>query len=140
MSNDKEPRVVPFLNYEDGVAALDWLVRAFGFVERTRILTADGRLSHGELETPGGGLLMLASTPAYVNSKHLAQGYEPWRRAVDNPWVIDGVLVYVDDLDVHFARAEAEGATILRAPESTEHGRLYSAEDPEGHRWMFMQA
>ena len=31
------------------------------------------------------------------------------------------------------------GATILREPEDLPFGRLYSAADLEGHRWMFMQ-
>ena len=37
-----------------------------------------------------------------------------------------------------FARHTA-GAEILREPEDLPFGRLYSAADPEGHRWMFMQ-
>ena len=32
----------------------------------------------------------------------------------------------------------AAGATILREPEDPGIGyRIYTAEDPEGHRWMF---
>ena len=31
------PTVIPMLSYEDGVAALEWLAKAFGFRERTRI-------------------------------------------------------------------------------------------------------
>ena len=33
----------------------------------------------------------------------------------------------------------AGGAQILREPEDQPFGRLYSAADLEGHRWMFMQ-
>jgi uncharacterized glyoxalase superfamily protein PhnB len=56
----------------------------------------------------------------------------------DNPWVVDGLHVQVDDVDAHHARAVEHGATILRAPEEPGVGeRLYTAEDPEGHRWMF---
>jgi uncharacterized glyoxalase superfamily protein PhnB len=55
------------------------------------------------------------------------------------PWVIDGVLVHVDDVDAHFARAAEAGATLLSGIEDGPVGRLYRAEDPEGHRWMFMQ-
>jgi uncharacterized glyoxalase superfamily protein PhnB len=53
--------------------------------------------------------------------------------------VIDGVHVYVDDIDAHFARAQAAGATVLSAIEDGPPGRRYRAEDLEGHRWMFMQ-
>lgn len=56
-----------------------------------------------------------------------------------HPWVIDGVLVYVDAVDKHYARACAAGATILSELEDGGPGRRYRAEDLEGHRWMFMQ-
>ena len=32
------PDVVPMIAYEDGPAAMDWLQRAFGFRERTRMV------------------------------------------------------------------------------------------------------
>jgi len=58
----------------------------------------------------------------------------------DNPWVIDGLFVEVDDLDAHFAQAVEAGATILREPEEPGIGYLiYTAEDLEGHRWKFGQ-
>jgi uncharacterized glyoxalase superfamily protein PhnB len=53
--------------------------------------------------------------------------------------VIDGVLVYVPNVDEHHAAAREAGAVILSEPKDEGHGRGYRAEDPEGHRWMFMQ-
>jgi uncharacterized glyoxalase superfamily protein PhnB len=55
------------------------------------------------------------------------------------PWVVDGTFVTVDDVDAHHAHAMLAGATILRGPEDTPIGRLYTAADHEGHRWMFME-
>jgi len=55
------------------------------------------------------------------------------------PWVIDGVLVYVEDIDAHYKQASNAGATILSEPEGGFPARRYRAEDLEGHRWMFMQ-
>jgi uncharacterized glyoxalase superfamily protein PhnB len=55
------------------------------------------------------------------------------------PWIVDGVLVYVDDVDAHYDRAKKAGATILSPLEDGGHGRRYRAEDLEGHRWMFME-
>jgi hypothetical protein len=52
---DLMPTVIPMLSYEDGPAALDWLVQAFGFRERTRVLGDDGQLLHGEVETDYAG-------------------------------------------------------------------------------------
>jgi uncharacterized glyoxalase superfamily protein PhnB len=54
--------------------------------------------------------------------------------------VIDGHFVEVEDVEAHFARATAAGAKVLRGPEDPGVGfRVYAAEDPEGHRWMFGQ-
>jgi PhnB protein len=53
--------------------------------------------------------------------------------------VIDGVQLEVADLDAHYEQARRAGAEILREPEDLPFGRLYSAADPEGHRWMVMQ-
>jgi uncharacterized glyoxalase superfamily protein PhnB len=128
------------LAYEDGAAALDWLSAAFGFRERERHTEPDGTLSHGELEV-GDGLVMLATpTPEYRGPRRHRETCEQARKWSDVPWVIDGVFVQVDDLDAHFARARAAGATILTEPQDTGHGRSYRAEDLEGHRWMFQQA
>jgi len=49
------------------------------------------------------------------------------------------VLVYVDDVDAHFAQAKQRGAGILSGVEADQYGKRYRAEDLEGHRWMFMQ-
>lgn len=37
------PEVIPFLTYEDGIAALEWLAEAFGFTETARITSPAGR-------------------------------------------------------------------------------------------------
>src|SRR6266508_1884301 len=107
------PQIVPMLAYEDGPAALDWLARAFGFRERMRMLDDDGRLGHGELELDGGVVMLATPTPDYQSPKHHAEVCEHARRWSSVPYIIDGVLVEVGDLDAHFERARAAGATIL---------------------------
>ena len=77
--------------------------------------------------------------PDYRSPAHHAEECEQSRRWLATPWVIDGVLVSVDDVDHHYEQARAAGATILREPEDLPFGRLYSVADLEGHRWMFMQ-
>jgi uncharacterized glyoxalase superfamily protein PhnB len=138
MANEQSG-VIPMLAYEDGAAAMDWLAQAFGFRERTRWLEPDGRLSHGEMEA-GGGLIMLANpTPDYESPRRHRDHCERARRWSTVPWVIDGVLVHIDDVDAHYAQAKAAGAAILSEPEDGSPGRLYRADDLEGHRWMFLQ-
>jgi PhnB protein len=133
-----EQAAIPMLAYEDGVAALEWLARAFGFVEKQRMLDGS-RLSHGEMDT-GGGLVMLATpSPHYQGPRRHRESCEAARRWSDVPWVVDGVLVYVDDVEAHFQRAKAAGATILTEPEGDSPGKRYRVEDLEGHRWMFME-
>ena len=135
----ENPGVVPMIAYEDGVAALDWLARAFGFREQARMLGRDGRLAHGAM-CAGDGLIMLASpTPRYESPRRHREACERARAWSDVPWVIDGVLVYVDDIDEHVTRAKENGATMLSEVEDGPPGRRYRAEDIEGHRWMFIE-
>jgi PhnB protein len=98
----------------------------------------DGRLSHGEMET-GSGVIMLATpTPEYRAPKRHRAECEQAARWSEVPHIIDGVLVYVDDIDSHYERARVGGATILSELEDGPDGKRYRAEDVEGHRWMFI--
>ena len=126
--------------YEDGPAALDWLARVFGFRERARLTSpGDGHLTHGEMET-GSGVIMLATpSPHYHGPKKHREECAHAARWSEVPYIVDGVLVYVDDAKAHYERARAGGATILSPLEDDEYGSKYRAEDLEGHRWMFTQ-
>lgn len=133
-------RIVPFLGYEDAAAAIEWLERAFGFREKRESRHEDGgTITHAELELEGATIYL--STPRdYASPRTLRVESDKARRASDNPWVIDGHFVEVDDVDLHYERARSAAATILHGPEEPGHGfRVYTAEDLEGHRWMFGQ-
>jgi uncharacterized glyoxalase superfamily protein PhnB len=126
------------LTYADGPAAMDWLASVFGFEEQTRWLDDDGRVAHGEMRA-GDGLVMIASTnPAYQGPATHRQQCAAAAAWLSPPYVVDGALVYVDDIEAHYARAVAAGAPTLSQIEDGP-GRLYRTEDLEGHRWMFMQ-
>lgn len=132
--------VVPMLAYADGPAAMDWLGRTFGFVERERWLDEHGALSHGEMATDRGLIMLATPTPAYEGPRQHRSHCDAAAAWDTVPWLTNGVLAYVDDIDGHFARAKDAGATILSEIEAGPEGtRLYRAEDVEGHRWMFMQ-
>jgi uncharacterized glyoxalase superfamily protein PhnB len=139
MADLPSPQVIPMLDYEDGVAALEWLARAFGFREVARMIGDDGLLAHGEMVIGTGRIMLSTATPLYESPKHHRQHCASARAWSQVPWVIDGVLVYVDDVDAHFAQAKAAGAVILSELEDGGPGRRYRVEDLEGHRWMFMQ-
>jgi PhnB protein len=134
-------RIVPFIGYEDATAAIDWLGRAFGFTEDRDARYEDGGvITHAELELDGARIFI--STPeGYASPRRLRETSDLARSSYDNPWVIDGHFVEVEDVEAHFARARTAGATILREPEEPPGigQRIYSAEDLEGHRWMFGQ-
>jgi PhnB protein len=129
------------LAYEDGAAASDWLAEAFGFEERMRHTDEDGTVIHAELDTGSGTIMLATPTPDYVSPRRLRELSEDARKMAEVPYVIDGVLVQVDDVDGHFAHAKEAGAKILSEPEDVPSFgvRHYRVEDPEGHRWMFSQ-
>ena len=128
------------LAYEDAGAAAEWLCNAFGFEEdrSVRHTSPDGTVSHAELGHDGSRVMLATPNAHYQSPASHRETCDAAARWLDNPWVIDGVFVEVDDLDTHYARAVDAGAKILREPEDPDVGfRIYSAEDPEGHRWMF---
>ena len=132
-------QIIPMLSYEDGPTALDWLCRVFGFSEKTRILDENGRLAHGELLL-GNGMIMLATPTAdYQSPRHHRDVCSQAAKWSETPYIINGLLVYVEDVKQHFEHAKAAGATILSGIETGGPGTRYRVEDLEGQRWMFMQ-
>ena len=121
------PEISPYLYYEDGTAAMDWLIRAFGFEEDMRMTSDEGRLEHGQVKL-GDQIVMLGEP---------GSGYQsPKKRG----GATAGVHVYVDDVDAHFEQAKAAGAEIHMEPTDQPYGdRRYDTEDPEGPNWFFAQ-
>lgn len=130
------------LSYEDVGGAADWISRAFGFEERERYADDDGTVTHVTLELDGGLVYLGYPSPDYRGPKRHAEECEAARRWRESPYVVDGVMVEVDDIAAHYARAGEAGATILSDLEDNPSvgQRQYRAEDVEGHRWMFAQA
>jgi PhnB protein len=127
------------ISYEDVAAAADWLCDVFGFREHgERYTEPDGRTSHAELELNRALVMLGSPSRDYRSPGHHTEECEQAAKWLASPNIVDGVLIYVDDVDAHYERARAAGATILREPEDQPYGRLYNAADLEGHRWMFM--
>jgi len=106
--------VIPVLGYEDVGEAIGWLRRTFGFAERWRAGSHRAQLAVGD------GAVALTET---VGAAQTAE-----------------VMVRIDDVDAHYARARRLGAEILREPADYPYGeRQYTARDPGGHHWTFSE-
>jgi len=118
----------PFLRYRDAPAAIDWLVKAFGFGERMVVPGENGTVAHAELSF-GPGVIMLGT--ARDDELRI-------KSPRDLGAVSGGIYVYVEDVVEHCERARAAGAEIIRGPDDTDYGsREYTARDLEGHLWSF---
>ena len=133
--------VYPHLRYESPQAAIAWLSRAFGFRERVRMARPDGSIITCKLETPGGGLVMIAGhSPDFTQwmRARVPDFREP--QGLAWPHLTHTVTVMMADVDSHYQQAKAAGATILMPPTSHPWGlRTYAAIDLEGHQWEFAQ-
>jgi len=119
--------IFPFLRYKDAPAAIDWLVRTFGFEKQMVVPGEAGTIAHAQLSL-GPGVVMLGS----------ARGSAGGERPDDPQAVSHGIYVFVDDVDEHFRRARDAGAETVSELADTEYGsREYAALDPEGYYWSF---
>lgn len=124
-------RMYPRLAYRDEHAALAYLTRVFGFTE-LRAARVEGNGADEPMLAWlefGEGLVMIGRTNADVHH-------------VISPADLGGtstvIHVEVDDVDAHYARSRAEGATITMEIEDTWYrARRYEAVDLEGHQWHF---
>jgi predicted ATPase/uncharacterized glyoxalase superfamily protein PhnB len=123
--------VIPTLRYRDARAAIDWLVRAFGFEKRLVVPGPGGTIAHAQLSF-GNGMIMLGSVVDSEFGRLLRQPDEIGGGETQTAYVI------VTDADAHYARAKAAGATIVLDIKDEDYGgRGYSCRDPEGHLWNF---
>src|ERR1700716_4178893 len=114
--------LTPFLVVHDGAAAIEFYKRAFDAVEDSRLSMPDGKIGHVAL-TIGDSKLMLCDE----------FDYSPCR----SPHTIGAstvmVHLYVEDVDVAFARAVAAGAAVIMPVADTLWGdRLGPVRDPFG--------
>lgn len=121
-----QPRLSPMLSYRDAPAAIDFLVRAFGFEEHSRMEMSDGRIGHAELGMEGVRIMLASEYPEL--------GLES---PLDAETRYSQLYVIVDDVDAHFERAREAGAVIAAEPVDEHGARFYRVSDPEGHRWLF---
>ena len=117
--------VLPHVIYHDLELAIRWLGRAFGFVEHYRYGPADGPADGMQVRFENAWLMLeraRAGSATPSETRHRTQY----------------LTLFIDDVDAHYARAKAAGATIVESPAETVYGEyLYAATDLAGHRWIF---
>lgn len=124
-----KPDLISCMTYPDAPAAIDWLERAFGFTRHVVYPNSDGTIAHAEM-CFGNGIVMLGSDGK--------DGGFPMTSPTGGGPVHQSVYVIVTDPDVHYARAKAAGAEIVRELKDEDYGsRGYSCRDPGGHVWTF---
>lgn len=109
------------LQYPEAAAAVEWLVRVFGFTKGL-IVPGDGAtVVHAELHLHGSVLMpeSASSSPVWAGQTQ-------------------ATCIRVDDVDAHHARAVAAGAAIVAPLSDTSYGaRGYTATDLDGFVWTF---
>ena len=125
-ARNERPNIFPALRYQDAPAAIEWLVKAFGFEKLMVYPGENDTIAHAELKL-GPGIIMLGS----------GTGARP--QPTDDPHALNiSLYVYVVDIDSHYQRAKAAGAEIVRELQETDYGsREYGARDLEGYAWGF---
>lgn len=119
--------ITPYLLYEDGAAALDFLRRAFGFEETLRYSGDEGYVNHAEMKLGDGQIYLGSPGESFQSPRELGQATVH-------------LYVEVDDVDALFERATAAGAEVVEEPADQEYGqRRCGLADPEGHKWWFAQ-
>jgi uncharacterized glyoxalase superfamily protein PhnB len=135
------PRLSPSLYYRDAGAAIDWLCRAFGFTLRLKVEGDGGRIEHTELEYGEAVVMVGQEEPAGAPPRFRQRFMSPLSAGGNT----QGLMLYVDDVDMHCAQARAQGAVIVDEPKVHDYGedywadRSYGALDCEGHLWWFSQ-
>lgn len=122
-------RRISILVYADPEAAYEFLVRVFGLGPGQLTRDDEGRVVHGEIQAGDGVVWLHPETEAHALASPRTLGA-----------ATASVAVLVDDVDAHHRHAVANGAAIEYGPVDQPYGyREYSARDPEGGLWSFMQ-
>ena len=122
--------IVPSIRYRDAHAAIDWLVRVFGFTAQAIYDGPDGTVLHAQL-THGAGMLMLgsASNPGEYGRLSVSLQETGGRETL-------GLCLIAEDCEEVYARVKAAGTEIVQDISSPPYGgRAFACRDLEGHVW-----
>ena len=132
-AKDCRSTIVPSLRYRNALAAIDWLIRAFGFEKQAVYLGHDNTtVMHAQL-TFGNGMVMLGSVDNGGEAgKFMVQPDEIGLRETQ------GIYLIVSDADAVYATAKAASAAMVLDIRDMDYGgRAFTCRDLEGHLWSF---
>ena len=116
--------VLPHINYRDVVEAVAWLTKTFGFVEHYR---------YGNPAEPSGAQMHFRDAWIMVN-RAMPGSKVPGQLGYGT----QSLTIFVEDVEAHFQRTKAAGATIVEELHETSYGELqYGVLDLDGHHWLF---
>ncbi len=108
--------------YQDLPAAIDWLIRTFGFVEHFRY---GEPINGAQLHIGDAYIMVKQAKPGESSPARLGFGTQ-------------SLTIFVEDVEAHFQRAKSAGARIVEDLHETEYGEFqYGVEDLDGHHWLF---
>ena len=121
MTNDYKG-IVPYLFYDDAEAAMIWYERVFGFEEIGRWKDESGKIHNAEMR--------VGNTEIWLDGSGRRKDTD------DRPTWIG---VWVDDVDVVYARIQAAGVA-CDPPVEREFGvRMLNVADGMGYLWGFIR-
>jgi uncharacterized glyoxalase superfamily protein PhnB len=119
---------IPGMRYRNPRKMIDWLCFTFGFTRKAVYDDGCGGVAHAEL-TLGDGMIMLGS----ARDDDFGKVQQP--AAIDRP-VTQSTYIVVPDADAVYAKAKANGATIVLDISDKDYGgRDFTCRDPEGQVW-----
>lgn len=126
--------IIPSLRYREAHAAIDWLVRVFGFEKQAVYDGPNNTVMHAQL-TRGKGMLMIGS--ATDADTDYARRWIDVKETGGRETV--GLCLIADsdaDCEAIYERVKAAGVEIVLELNSPEYGgRSFSCGDLEGHIW-----
>ena len=109
--------ITPYLIVENASALIDFLVSAFGAVERLRLPMPEGGIGHAEVVIDGAPVMLADSMDGFPVTSSI-------------------IHLYITDTDAVYARALSAGATSIAEPADQFYGdRLARITDPFGNQW-----
>ena len=120
--------ILPHVTYRDLPAAIDWLVKHFGFVEQYHYIdTTSGKIAGAQLRLSNAYIMAHASKAKASTPAEL--GYN-----------LQSLTIFFDDVDAHYRKVKSSGIRLVEQLHETVYGELqYAVQDLEGHLWIFSQ-